>query len=84
MTSAPQPSAIQRAKHQLELLLKPGGSGGAFCIQDELKLCWTSLKAAPTVTDPEAKQTELGEWFATQFKAAITHEIAADPFLAEE
>lgn len=84
MTSDPQPEAIQRAQHQLEILLKPGGSGGAFCIQDELDLCWTSLKEDPTVTDPEAKLTELGEWFATQFKAAITQRIAADPFLAEE
>ena len=71
--------AIQRAEHQLAMLLKPGGSGGSFCIQSELSTCWESLKADPTVADPEAKMTELGEWFAEQFKAAITQEVAADP-----
>ena len=83
MTSAPQPEAIQRAQHQLEMLLKPGGSGGAFCIQDELATCWASLKADPTVADPEAKMTELADWFTQQFRAQITHEIAADPFTEE-
>ncbi|MGB3788845.1 MAG: hypothetical protein WA949_12610 [Phormidesmis sp.] len=73
------PEAISRAEHQLEMLLKPGGIGGAFTIQSELEECWLGLKADPTVTDPEAKMAELGEWFAEQFKAAITREIAADP-----
>lgn len=30
-----RPEAIQRAEHQLEMLLKPSGSGGTFGIQDE-------------------------------------------------
>lgn len=83
------PDAIQRAEHQLEMLIKPGGIGGAFTIQDELELCWASLKADPTVADPEAKMAELGNWFAEQFKGAISREIAAnpienDPFSEEE
>lgn len=73
------PDAIRRAEHQLEMLLKPGGSGGAFCIQEELATCWTSLKADPSVTDAEAKMAELGNWFAIQFKEAIAQEIAANP-----
>ena len=84
MTSNSQPEAIQRAQHQLEMLLKPGGSGGAFCIQDELATCWASLKADPTVADPEAKMTALADWFAQQLRAAIAHEIAADPLTEEE
>lgn len=52
------------AHHQLEMLLKPGGSSGAFDIKGELACCWASLKADPTVADPNAKMTELGEWFA--------------------
>ena len=83
MTSDPQPEAIQRAKHQLEMLLKPGGSGGAFCIQDELATCWESLKADPTVTDPEAQMTELADWFAEKFSGEITHEIASAPIESE-
>ena len=73
------PDALHRAEHQLEMLLKPGGIGGAFCIQDELELCWASLKADPTVTEPEAKMAELGNWFAEQFRSAISREIAANP-----
>ena len=73
------PDAISRAEHQLEMLLKPGGIGGAFTIQSELEECWLGLKADPTVTDPEAKMAELGEWFAEKFKAAISREIAAEP-----
>ncbi|EDX82424.1 hypothetical protein S7335_871 [Synechococcus sp. PCC 7335] len=84
MPSDPKPEAIQRAEHQLEMLLKPGGSGGAFCIKDELELCWESLKADPTVTDPEAKMTELGDWFTEQFKDAIAHEIATAPIERED
>ena len=72
------PDAIRFAEHQLEMLLKR--DGGAVCnLQDELEACWLSLKADPTVTDPEAKMAELGEWFAEKFKEAITREIAADP-----
>lgn len=72
------PDAIRRAEHQLEMLLKRGG--GAVCnLQDELETCWLSLKADSTVTDPEAKMAELGEWFAEQFKEAIAREMAADP-----
>ena len=72
------PDAIRRAEHQLEMLLKRGG--GAVCnLQNELETCWLSLKADPTVTDPEAKMAELGEWFAEKFKEAIAREIAADP-----
>ena len=83
MISNSQPEAIQRARHQLEMLLKPGGSGGAFCIQDELATCWASLKADPTVTDPEAQMTELADWFAERFRGAITHEIASAPIESE-
>ena len=83
MPSDSYPEAIQRAEHQLAMLLKPGGSGGSFCIQSELATCWESLKADPTVTDPEAKMTELGEWFAEQFKLAIAREIDADPIESE-
>lgn len=70
---------MQRAEHQLAMLLKPGSSGGSLCIQSELFTRWESLKADPTVTDPEAKMTELGKWFAQQFKAVIAREIATDP-----
>lgn len=72
------PDAIRRAEHQLEMLLKR--DGGAVCnLQDELETCWLSLKTDPTVTDPEAKMAELGDWFAEKFKEAIAREIAADP-----
>ena len=72
------PDAIRRAEHQLEMLLKR--DGGAVCnLQDELETCWQSLKADPTVTDPEAKMAELSDWFAEKFKEAIAREIAADP-----
>lgn len=73
------PEAIRRAEHQLEMLLKPGGSAGSFAIQDELELCWASLKEDPTVADPEAKMAELGDWFAEKFKAAIARQIELDP-----
>ena len=72
------PDAIRRAEHQLEMLLKR--DGGAVCnLQDELETCWLSLKSDPTVTDPEARMAELGDWFAEKFKEAIACKIAADP-----
>lgn len=86
MTSSPSndyPEAIQRAEHQLEMLLKPGGSGGTFAIQDELEICWATLKEDPTVADPEAKMAELGDWFAEKFKAAIAHQIELAPVETE-
>ena len=49
------------------MLLKPGGSGGSFCIRSELVICWESLKADPTVTEPKAQIAELDNWFAEQF-----------------
>ena len=84
MTSDSQPEAIQRAQHQLEMLLKPGGSGGAFCIQDELATCWASLKTDPAVADPEAKMTELADWFDKQLRDAIAHEIKTEPIESED
>lgn len=56
---------------------------GTFGIQDELELCWATLKEDPTVSDPEAKMVELGEWFAEKFRAAISREIAANPIETE-
>lgn len=73
------PDAIQRAEHQLEMLLKPGGSGGAFCLQEELEICWESLKADSTVPTPEAKMYELAEWFSGKVKEAIRQQISQSP-----
>ncbi|MEN8444053.1 MAG: hypothetical protein ABG776_03455 [Cyanobacteria bacterium J06555_13] len=78
------PDAIRRAEHQLEMLLKPGGTGGTFGIQDELETCWATLKEDATVTDPEAKMAELGEWFSEKIRAAISWEIAANPIETAE
>ena len=79
LPSNARPRAFWRAESQLKLLLQQNGSGGLFDIQDELAICWAGLKRDPTVTDPERKMMELGEWFVVEFQAAILREIAANP-----
>lgn len=84
MASTSRPEAVARAEHQLEMLLKPGGAMVAYGLQDELEICWLTLKEDPTVADPVAVMDELGEWFAAKFREAIAREIAASPIEEQE
>lgn len=77
----PYPEAIQCAEHQLEMILKDGG-GGTITVIDELETAWETLKADPTVPNPEAKMYELAEWFHGKVKEKIAQQIAQSP--AEE
>ena len=70
------PEAIRIAEHQLEMEIKD-------VLNREFETCWNQLKEDPAVTDPEAKMTELGDWFAEKSKAAITRLIELDPVETE-
>ena len=60
------------AESQLEIAIKD-------VLSDEFEACWSRIKDAPAITDPEEVMADLAEWFGEQIQAVIEEIIEEDP-----